>query len=163
IAELGLSPSEGAELMPSLDHVIGLGAVEAGPSQVEPEQLKRQIHFAVRTLFERRLARAPVLLVVEDLHWADAASLEALRLLADRLDRSGLMSVWPPRPACGGGAFAPSRPNHVAIRLPPLPTASGQALIGALFGGSPLPPALQGRIVERAGGNPLFLEEIVRG
>jgi adenylate cyclase len=79
IAELGLSPSEGADLMPSLDHVIGLGAVEAGQSQVEPEQLKRQIHFAVRTLFERRLARTPVLLVVEDLHWADAASLEVLR------------------------------------------------------------------------------------
>src|SRR5216683_6667577 len=53
IAELGLSPSEGAELMPSLDHVLGLVAVEAGQSQVEPEQLKRQIHFAVRTLFER--------------------------------------------------------------------------------------------------------------
>ena len=69
---------------------IGLGAVDAKLSQVEPEQLKRQIHFAVRTLFERRLARAPILLIVEDPHWADAASLEVLRLLADRLDRSRL-------------------------------------------------------------------------
>ena len=143
IAELGLSPSEGAELMPSLDHVIGLGAVEAGQSQVEPEQLKRQIHFAVRTLFERRLARAPVLLVVEDLHWADAASLEVLRLLADRLDRSRLMIVLTHRPAFEAGALATSRTNHVAIRLPPLQTPLSHALIGALFGGSPLPQELQ--------------------
>ena len=163
IAELGLSPTEGAELMPSLDHVIGLGAVEAGRNQLEPEQLRRQIHFAVRTLFEQRLARTPVLLVVEDLHWADAASLEALRLLADRLDRSRLMIVLTHRPAFEAGALATSRTNHVAIRLPPLPIPLSHALIAALFGGTPLPRELRERIVERAGGNPLFLEEIVRG
>ena len=163
IAELGLSPSEGADLMPSLDHVIGLGAVEAGQSQVEPEQLKRQIHFAVRTLFERRLARTPVLLVVEDLHWADAASLEALRVLADRLDRNRLMIVLTHRPAFEAGALATSHTSHVAIRLTPLQTPSSHALIDALFGGSPLPQKLCRRIVERADGNPLFLEEIVRG
>jgi predicted ATPase/class 3 adenylate cyclase len=163
IAELGLSPSEGAELMPPLDHVLGLGAVGTRESQVEPEQLKRQIHFAVRTLFERRLARAPILLVVEDLHWADAASLEVLRLLADRLDRSRLMIVLTHRPTFEAGALATSRINHVAIRVPPLQAQSSHALIGSLFGGSPLPQELRGWIVERAGGNPLFLEEIVRG
>jgi adenylate cyclase len=109
IAELGLSPSEGAELMPPLDDVFGLSAVEVGQSQIEPEQLRRQIHFAVRTLFERRLARAPILLVVEDLHWADAASLEVLRLLADRLDRSRLMIVLTHRPTFEAGALATSR------------------------------------------------------
>jgi adenylate cyclase len=163
ITELGLSSAEGAELMPSLDHVIGLGAAEAGQNQIEPEQLKRQIHFAVRTLFERRLARAPILLVVEDLHWADAASLEALRLLADRLDRSRLMIVLTHRPAFEAGALATTRTNHVTIRLSPLQIPSSHALIDALFGGSPLPQELRGRIVERADGNPLFLEEIVRG
>src|SRR5207245_6587654 len=147
IAELRLSPSEGAELMPSLDHVFGFGAVEAGQSQVEPEQLKRQIHFAVRTLFERRLALAPILLVVEDLHWADAASLEVLRLLADRLDRGRLMIVLTHRPAFEAGAPAPNRPTHVAIPRPPLATAARPAVIAALLRGSPLPPALRGRAV----------------
>jgi hypothetical protein len=98
--------------MPPLDHVFGLGAVEVGQSQIEPEQLMRQIHFAVRTLFERRLARAPILLVVEDLHWADAASLEVLRLLADRLDRSRLMMVLTHRPVFEAGALATSRTNQ---------------------------------------------------
>ena len=163
IAELGISPSEGAELLPALDHVFGFGTVEIGQIQIEPEQLMRQIQFAVRTLFERRLARTPILLVVEDLHWADAASLEVLRLLADRLDRGRLMIVLTHRPAFEAGALATSRTNHVAIRLQPLKTSSSDALIRALFGGSPLPRELHERIVERANGNPLFLEEIVRG
>ena len=51
----------------------------------------------------------------------------------------------------------------MAIRLPPLQIPSSHALIDALFGGSALPQELHRRIVERAGGNPLFLEEIVRG
>ena len=131
--------------MPSLDHAIGLGAVDAKLNQVEPEQLKRQIHFAVRTLFERRLARAPILLIVEDLHWADAASLEVLRLLADRLDRSRLMMVLTHRPAFEAHSLATSRTNHVAIRLPPLQASASHALIGALFGGSPPPRELTAR------------------
>lgn len=163
ISSLGLSPAEGAELMPSLDQVFGLGETGAGPGRIEPEQLKRQIHFAVRTLFERRLAKAPVLLIVEDLHWADAASLEVLRVLADRLDRSRMMIVLTHRPVFEAGALATSRTSQVAIRLPPLPVTSSQALIDSLFGAVRLPPDLRARVVERAGGNPLFLEEIVRG
>jgi predicted ATPase/class 3 adenylate cyclase len=162
MAELGLSASEAAELMPSLDHVLGLGAVETARGDVEPEQLRRQIHLAIRTLFERRLARAPVLLVVEDLHWADAASLEILRLLADRLDRSRLMMVLTHRPGFEAGALTTSRTHHVAIRLPPLQAASSHRLLAALFGGAALPRDLAERIVERSGGNPFFLEEIVR-
>src|SRR5207237_2006090 len=71
--------------------------------------------------------------------------------------------VLPHRPAVDRRALAPSRTHHVAIRLLPLQIPSSHALIGALFGDSPLPQELRGRIVERAGGNPLFLEEIVRG
>jgi len=100
----------------------------------------RQIHFAVRTLFERRLVRAPILLVVEDLHWADAASLEVLRLLADRLDRSRLMMVLTHRPAFEAGR-ARHQPHQPCLRsgCSPLKTPLSHALISALFGGSPLP------------------------
>src|SRR5262249_57306981 len=133
IAELGISPSESAELLPALDNVFGFGAVEIGQIQIEPEQLMRQIQFAVRTLFERRLARAPILLVVEDLHWADAASLEVLRLLADRLDRSRLMIVLTHRPAFEAGALAPPR-THPPGRPPQPPqTPPRAAPLHALF------------------------------
>jgi len=83
--------------------------MSSGLARLRSGRIRRQIHFAVRTLFERRLARAPILLVVEDLHWADAASLDVLRLLADRLDRSRLMIVLTHRPTFEAGALATSR------------------------------------------------------
>ena len=60
LAELGLSPSEGAELMPLARPCPRAWRRRGRPRHVEPEQLRRQIHFAVRTLFERRLARVAV-------------------------------------------------------------------------------------------------------
>ena len=60
---------------------------------VGPEQLRRQILYAVRTIIDRRLALSPLLIIVEDLHWADAVSLEALRFVMDRLERTRLMLV----------------------------------------------------------------------
>ena len=57
-------------------------ADDARMRHLEPEQLKRQIFMATRALVERRLAAGPLVLVVEDLHWADAASIELLGALA---------------------------------------------------------------------------------
>src|ERR1700738_2660556 len=93
LSELGLAAEEVERLMPLYFHVFGLGDPDAVLQHVEPEQLRRQIFFAIRTVFERRLARSPLLIIVEDLHWADAVSLEALRFLMDRLGGSGLV-VW---------------------------------------------------------------------
>jgi adenylate cyclase len=162
-AELGLSPAERAEVMPCFDDVFGLSEPGAARNQVEPEQIRRQIHFAVRTLFERRVARGPLLLIVEDLHWADAASLEVLRSVTERIGRNPLMMVLTHRPAFEAGALAASRCSQVTIRLQPLSTGASQALIDALFVGSSMPSELCGRIIARSSGNPLFLEEILRG
>ena len=68
--------------------MLGLGDPDASLHHVEPEQLRRQIFFAIRTIIERRLALSPLLIIVEDLHWADAVSLEALRFVMDRLERT---------------------------------------------------------------------------
>ncbi|WP_164079059.1 AAA family ATPase, partial [Stenotrophomonas maltophilia] len=85
---------------------------------VEPEQLRRQIFYAIRTIFEQRLARSPLLLVVEDLHWADTASLEALRFLMDRLERSRFMLLTTHRPAFDTDMLDSSRISLTALRLP---------------------------------------------
>ena len=101
LTDLGLQGEEAERLMPLLYHVLGLGDPDAALQHVEPEQLRRQILYAVRTIIERRLALSPLLIVVEDLHWADAVSLEALRFVMDRLERTRLMLVVTHRPAAG--------------------------------------------------------------
>lgn len=164
LLELGLAAEEADRLMPLYLHVLGLDDPNAVLRHVEPEQLRRQIFFAIRTVFERRLALSPLLIIVEDLHWADAVSLEALRFLMDRLERTRLMLLFTHRPALVD-QLGSSRISHTTIRLSPLADADGRRLLAAYFGcGWREPPGhLFTRILDRAGGNPLFLEEIIRG
>ncbi|WP_459593649.1 adenylate/guanylate cyclase domain-containing protein [Bradyrhizobium diazoefficiens] len=164
LSELGLATDEADRLMPLYLHVLGLGDPNAVLRHVEPEQLRRQIFFAIRTVFERRLALSPLLIIVEDLHWADAVSLEALRFLMDRLERTRLMLLFTHRPMLELDQFGSSRISHATLRLPPLGDADGQRLLAAYFshGWREPPGRLFNRILDRAGGNPLFLEEIIR-
>jgi predicted ATPase/class 3 adenylate cyclase len=165
LAELGLASEEIERLMPLYFHVLGLGDPDAVLQHVEPEQLRRQIFFAIRTIFERRLALSPLLIVVEDLQCADAVSLDALRFLMDRLERTRLMLLFTHRPMLEMDQFASGRISHTTIRLVPLRLADGQKLLAAFFshGWHESPGTLFDRILERASGNPLFIEEIIRG
>ncbi|MER9423209.1 AAA family ATPase [Mesorhizobium sp. M0317] len=165
LADLGLQGEEAKRLMPLLYHVLGLGDPDATLQHVEPEQLRRQILYAVRIIMEWRLALSPLLIVVEDLHWADSVSLEALRFVMDRLERTRLMLLVTHRPASDNDQLDSSRVSHTALRLSPLDSDDGRRLVAALFGENWVNAAggLLDQILERAGGNPLFLEEIVRG
>ena len=94
-----------------------LGVEEARPRDFEPEQLQRQIALAARALFERRLQQGPLLIVVEDLHWADAASVDLLRYVVDHLADRPLMMLLshrsdarPPMVARAAQSDHPARP-----------------------------------------------------
>lgn len=147
-----------------LAHALGLESGHGRMPDLEPEQLKRQIFLAARTVLERRLQRGPLLLVVDDLHWADAASVDLLRFLVDRLADRQVMLLLAHRPTFDAGAVVTGRATHTVIRLAPLSSGESDGLLGAFFGPSAavLPPRLRQRAVARAGGNPFFLEEVVR-
>ncbi|WP_173510138.1 adenylate/guanylate cyclase domain-containing protein [Sinorhizobium psoraleae] len=162
LAEIGFPPAEIEQLMPLFFHILGIGDRDGMLQHVAPEQVRRQLFSAIRTILERRLDQAPLLLVIEDLHWADSASLEALRFALDRLDRRPLMLLTTQRPDAGADRLAPGRTSLTALRLGPLSAPDGQRLLSALFGEGGLPKELCERILRRAGGNPLFVEEIVR-
>jgi predicted ATPase/class 3 adenylate cyclase len=162
---LGLSSGEIEGLMPLYFHVLGFTKPDAALQQVEPAQLRRQIFFAIRVVFERRLAQSPLLIIVEDLHWADAISLEALRFVMDRLERKQLMLLFTHRPMPENDRFGSNRISQSALRLAPLGEAEGHELLAAFLGQHLVKSSrdLCHRILQRSGGNPLFVEEIVRG
>ncbi|THK36068.1 zinc-ribbon domain-containing protein [Ensifer sp. MPMI2T] len=162
LAEIGFPAAEIEQLMPFFFHILGIGDRDGTLQHVAPEQVRRQLFSAIRSIVERRLDRAPLLLVIEDLHWADSASLEALRFVLDRLDRRPLMLLTTQRPDAGPDRLAPGRTSITALRLGPLSVTGGQHLLSAFFGKGHLPSELSERILRRAGGNPLFVEEIVR-
>ena len=157
---LGARDEEAEAIAPVLSYVLGVE--EAKPRDIEPEQLQRQIALAGRTLVERRLQQEPLLIVIEDLHWADAASIDLLRNVVDHLADRPLMFLLTHRPE----ARPPqgTRAAHSVIRLGPLSLRDTHALVSKLCGsvaGDPL-GQLSDLVANRAGGNPLFVEEIVR-
>ena len=160
---LGVGAEETARIAALLGYVLGLGQEEPRMRHLEPEQLKRQIFLAARALIEHRLEASPLLLVVEDLHWADTASLELLRFLVDRLPDRRLMLLLAYRPTVDAGIVVPRRATHTSIRIEPLSTTDSEALLASLFGPvEKCPERLHTLIVERAEGNPFYLEEMVR-
>ena len=148
-----------------LGYVLGFGARDPSIRHLEPEQLKRQIFHAVEAVIVRRLQHSPMLLIVEDLHWTDAASVELLEFLIERLVDQRFMLLTTRRPASEGLQFAVEGAAHLLLRLEPLSADHSESLLATLFGTSAgcLPAELRARIVQHAGGNPLFLEEMVRG
>jgi len=160
---LGSDDVEAERIAPILAHMLGIGSDEA-VRQIEPDQLRRQIFLAVRLMIERRLQHGPLLFVVENLHWADTASVELLRFLADRLHDRPIMLLVTYRPGPDVQALHGSRAAHTSIRLTPLDDAASALLLAGLLKspGRVLPPALHSLVVRRAGGNPLYIVEIVR-
>ena len=105
-------------------------------------------------------ARQPVLCVFEDLHWADPTTLELLDRLVGRIVGERVLLLLTFRPE-----FSPpwrGRPHATLVSLNRLPRRQSAALAEAVAGGGALPDAVLQRIVARADGVPLFLEELTK-
>ncbi|MGH2466709.1 MAG: adenylate/guanylate cyclase domain-containing protein [Candidatus Limnocylindrales bacterium] len=115
-----------------------------------------------RTFFERLSTSAPVVMVFEDLHWADPGTLDFIDHLLDWAKAIPLAIITLARPELlerrpdwGGG-----RRNFVGLDLEPLPEPAMRALLAGLAPG--LPEATVRRVVQRADGIPLYAVETVR-
>ncbi len=111
-----------------------------------------------------------MIVAVEDLHWADPASVDLLTLLLELTDFQPLMILVTSRPDTEGDAWtfrlhAERNFGHrlTELRLAPLAVEDSERLTDHLLRVSDLPEAIRERILARAEGNPLFLEEILRG
>lgn len=160
LASMGDESETAGAVSPMLSYLLGLE--EGHGSELDPEQLKRQIVLAARTLVKRRLEHGPVLIVIEDLHWADTASRELLRDIADHLADQRLMVLVSHRQQVG--MPLPQRAEHTVIRLKSLPPEEVASMLDGLFGSIEQPDLarVQQLVAAQCGGNPLFIEEIVR-
>ena len=113
--------------------------------------------WAVRRLFEALARPRPLLLVFEDVHWAEPTLLDLVEQVADRA-AGPILILCIARPE-----VFEERPGwrEAAIELAPLPDQHLQALVSALPGGAEIAPEFTERLVEISGGNPLFAEELL--
>ncbi len=148
------------ELFGDLDVAPHVRALVGG--RTEQRLAREDLFDAWRRFLERMAARYPLVLALEDLHWADAGLLDFVDHLADwasgpilvlTLARPELLEI---RPGWGGG-----KRNYAAIYLDPLSETECEAMVEDLLS-SDLPPTVKRLVAERSEGNPLYAEEIVR-
>lgn len=150
-----------ADWAPVVAGVLGLLMPETPLSRALDAKLRKERFFdIVSQMLESRASESPLLLIFEDLHWADPISLELLDYTARNLGDSPLLLVGVRRPA-GSRPRWDDLPHHQAIHLGELSTEDSRELAASLLRLPSLPPALETMILERAQGNPFYVEEVV--
>ena len=125
-----------------------------------PQQRRRKTLDALVAQIEGLSRRVPTLLIFEDAQWADPSSLETLDRLVDRIEGLNALLIVTYRPE-----FAPAwigRPHVTVLTLSRLTRAKIAEMVRNVAGSKPLPETVTLDIVERAGGVPLFAEEITK-
>jgi class 3 adenylate cyclase/tetratricopeptide (TPR) repeat protein len=154
VAEHILDSDDRSWIEPRLAQLLGLEDREAR----EPEDL----FSAWRRFFERLADRNPVVLVFEDLQWADASLLAFIEYLLDWSRNHSIYVLTLARPELSEHHpnWGPGRRNFTSLYLEPLADSAMAALLAGLVPG--LPEELRDRILERAEGVPLYAVETVR-
>ncbi len=165
-------PEETEEILPFLATLMGMKLTGKHAERIKDtkgEALEKLILKNVRELLIKGSASRPAIFLMEDLHWADASSidlLEALYHLAENhkivfinVFRPGYLEAGHNKIATLGQKY-PGRYAEVEIR--PLEKADSEELIANMLHIEGLPHSLKDQIVGRAGGNPFFIEEVIR-
>lgn len=131
--------------------------------------LRRQMLTALRDLFAALAQQRPLVLVFDDLHWADSFCLDLLTLLLDALRSSRILLICIYRLERGHRCCLLRRLAHqqcpdrfTDLHLSPLNGEDSRELLAELLDRAPVPPSVERGVLARTGGNPLFLEEILQ-
>ena len=157
LAQAKFDPAENAPLLaPLLDIPLPADRTPV----LAPEELRRR-QFAALTAWAIAGALAqPVVLALEDVHWADPTTLEVMRGISERGALASLFVVITARPE-----FRPpwsTRSHHGMISLAPLDRGQVRDMVAELSACHALPKDVVDSVTERTGGVPLFIEEVTR-
>ena len=128
--------------------------------ELAPQQRRQHTLEALRSQIEALAKRSPVLMIFEDVHWADPTSLELFELIVERASSLPLLAIVTFRPE-----FVPpwvGRPQVTLISLNRLPRRHAAEMIAHVTGGKVLPQEIADQITNRTDGVPLFIEELTK-
>jgi class 3 adenylate cyclase len=172
VARQDLSAERVEEIGPLLGNLLSLRFGNEWDLRLKnagPEQIKHQTFLAIRDFFLALARRQPVVLVCEDLHWADTLSLDLLPLLMESVTAAPILLLCIYRPErehkcwrLGPIAGEKAGEKYSEIRLRELSPSQSRRLVASLLTIEELPESVKERILERARGNPFFVEEVVR-
>lgn len=160
------------EVYPYLGHLLSIRLEEAAAEQVsvlDPQALQAQYLAAVRRLLGALAARQPLVLVLEDLHWADPSSIDLLVKLLPLASAAPVllcMATRPERDASAWRLVTAAREtlggSLTEISLHALSDSDSRQLVANLLQIEALPESVRAAILRKAEGNPFFVEEVIR-
>lgn len=145
-------------------HIPYLGALFAleyeQSATVSPEYRKQKIHEALLKLFQALAHERPTIFFIEDAHWADPSTVELLRHVLTHFQAVAITLITH-RPPFALFTEDTNVPGYQELELEVLSDSLLGTLISALLDGSEVPAELQAFILEKSGGNPLYVEEVL--
>lgn len=158
-ALLKLGCSQAQHLAP-LRVLLDLPVRDAEWALLDTVQRRRRTHEAVRSLALQAAAAKALVMVVEDLHWADVESQSVLETIMDGIGTVPLLVIVTYRPEY---QHHWSRYSYFSlVQLRPLEHGASDRLLRSLLGDTADLDPLRGRVIEETDGTPLFLEEMAR-
>jgi class 3 adenylate cyclase len=142
------------------DDVAAHLAILAGLTHDEVAD-RRTLFFAARRLVEELAAEQPLVLVFEDIHWAEGGLLDLIETLASLLEHAPVLLLTLARPDLldSSPGWGSGLRSYTALALDPLSTQSAEELALRLLGRETLNDSAA-RLAETSEGNPLFIEEL---
>ena len=154
IADLLVGEEHAAAIAGRLTQVIGASGGSAPPEEAQ---------WAVRRLLEILGGEKPLVVVFDDLHWAEPTLIDLIDQVADATRDAPILLICTARPEFldGRSNWAGGKLNATTIMLEPLADSDSETLIANLLGTTALAPEIRARILQAAGGNPLFVEQML--
>jgi tetratricopeptide (TPR) repeat protein len=169
IASIECIYPDGAALLSHIGGVALPGDAAAFVAALESPVLHSKAAVAFTSYLEASARRRPLLIVLEDVHWADDLSLalfESIMEMTERLPIGLIVAMRPYREDTSWHIHQVAERDHPhryhQLALSPLTSDDGGALLDSLLGETEIPAERRRRILDRSAGNPLFLEEMVR-
>ena len=147
-------------VLPFLRYLLSVDPGDPGVLQLSPQLRRDGIFRGMRRVFARIAEDRPLIVVWEDLHWADQATEEFVACLADGLTAHRILMIETSRP--GYTSPVANHAFHARLGLTALSPPESLAMASGLLSVDALPPALETLLLRRAEGNPFFLEELLR-
>ena len=149
-----------AAMIPFYRNLLSLKVEDLRFNSLNPEGRKFGTFEAVKNLLLSLSQEKPLVLFIEDVHWIDKISEELFTYFSRCIQGHGILMIAAYRPEVSP-PWAQGA-HYQRLGLETLGSDASLRLVRNLLGGLPLEPALEQKIVEKTGGNPFFMEEIVR-
>jgi class 3 adenylate cyclase/tetratricopeptide (TPR) repeat protein len=149
------------DLIPCIGSLFGLSYPEL--EGISPDSWKYRLHKAVQELLSALVKRAPTVICLEDIHWADPSSVELFRLLLSEGRHPALFLCMyrPPFALFPGHLLGAIGDTYREIRLQDLSASEALEMTGSLLKTGELPLELRRFVREKTEGNPFYLEEVI--